>query len=402
MTRWTWVGMLCVHVSLSAFAQQAPAPASSGQSTAPVAPPPVSLVPRSHEERENRYQTEHRIVLNLSVTDRSGKPVRGLMQEDFSLLDNGRPQTVSSFRAVQGSIGAAPARVVLMLDAVNNSPRDIGNDRKGIEQYLKQSQGHLNYPTSIAILSGSGTRMVPPSQDRDALLGELRTLTKDIHQFDCTDEGGGSEQVFTTINLGTGTSVLDGLHPDQKAGCQNQRFQRSVSALKKFAIDQEDVPGRVILIWIGAGWPLLLSSEFRADSTALRRNLFENLVLISTALLQAQVTLDAVFSPDLFRRVELRSDHDNTFFNGVPTEDQVTASSLGLQVLAHQSGGLVLTEGKDLGGEIAKSVDDAESYYALAFDSPAATKPGEFHSLQVKVNKAGLTVRTSTAYYAQP
>ena len=142
--------------------------------------------------------------------------------------------------------------------------------------------------------------------------------------------------------------------------------------------------------------------EFREDSTALRRNLFDNLVLVSTALREAQVTLDAVFSPDLYRKVELRSDHDNTFFNGVPTEDQVTASSLGLELLAHQSGGQILAEGKDLGGEIGRSIDDAESYYALSFDSPPATRPGEFHSLQVNVNRPGLTVRTNTGYYAQP
>ena len=172
--------------------------------------------------------------------------------------------------------------------------------------------------------------------------------------------------------------------------------------LERFATEQEDVPGRVILIWIGSGWPLLVNPEFREDSTALKRNLFDNLVLVSTALREAQVTLDAVFSPDFYRKVELRSDHDNTFFNGVPTEDQVTASSLGLHVLAHQSGGQILTESKDLGDEIAKCIDDAESYYALSFDSSPATRPGEFHSLQVNVNKPGLTVRTNTGYYAQP
>jgi VWFA-related protein len=336
------------------------------------------------------------------VTDASGKPVTDLKQEDFTLLDNGQPRTFASFRPVKGSVGIAPVRVVLMLDAVNNSPRDITADVKGIEQFLKQSQAQLTYPTSIAFLSGSGARVGQSSRDRDALISELRARTKDIHQFDCTDTGGGSQQVFTTINLGTGTSVLDGVHPDDKSGCQNQRFRRSVSELTRFATQQEDTLGRVLLIWIGRGWPLLLDREFRSDSRAIQQNFFDNLVLISTALREAQVTLDAVFSPDLYRRVELRSDHDNAFFNGVPTEDQVTASSLGLQVLAHQSGGLVLTESKDLASEISKCVADAESYYVLSFDTPAAGKPGEFHSLEVNANQPGLKVRTNTGYYAQP
>jgi VWFA-related protein len=403
MARLRWLGMVFVCFALYSFAQETPPPpATTGQPTPTVPTPPLALIPRSHEEREDRYRAEHRIVLNVLVTDRSGKPVRGLKEDDFALLDSGQLRTLSSFRVVEGSKGLVPARIVLMLDTVNNNPRDITNDRKGIEQYLKQSQARLLYPTSIAVLSGSGTRVLQPSQERDALLGELRILTSGVHQFDCTDEGGGPEQVFTTINLGTGTAILDGLHPDQRSGCLNKRFKRSVSALERFATEQEDVPGRVILIWIGSGWPLLLNPEFRTDPPALKRNLFDNLALVSTALREAQVTLDAVFSPDFYRKVELRSDHDNSFFNGVPTEDQVTASSLGLQVLAHQSGGQVLTESKDLGDEIARCIGDAESYYALSFDSPPATRPGEFHSLQVNVNKPGLTVRTNTGYYAQP
>jgi len=394
------VGAFTLVFAMSAWSQE-PAPQTE-QPQAPAAAPPVTLIPRSHEEREIRYRTQHHIILNVFVTDASGKPVTGLKREDFTLLDNGQPRTFASFRTVKGSAGIAPVRVVLMLDTVNNGPRDITQDVKGIEQFLKQNQAHLTYPTSIALLSGSGAKVGQLSQDRDALISELRRLAKDVHQFDCTDPRGGSQQVFTTINLGTGSTVLDGVHPDEKSSCLNQRFQRSVSALTRFATEQEDVLGRVLLIWIGRGWPLLLEREFRADSTPLRQNFFDNLVLISTALREAQVTLDAVFSPDLYRRVELRSDHDNTFFNGVPTEDQVTASSLGLQVLAHQSGGQILLESKDLAIEIANCVEDAESYYVFSFDTPPADRPGEFHSLQVNVNQPGLKVRTNTAYYAQP
>jgi hypothetical protein len=87
------------------------------------------------------------------------------------------------------------------------------------------------------------------------------------------------------------------------------------------------------------------------------------------------VTLDAVFSPDLYRRVELRTDHDNAFFNGVRTENEMTGSSLSLQMLAHQSGGLVLIDGKDLAAEIAQCVADAQLYYALSFELPPAVQP---------------------------
>lgn len=386
--------------ALSASSQQ-PAPQAT-QPQAPTASPSVTLIPRSHEEREARYQTQHHVILNVFVTDASGKPVRSLKQEDFTLLDNGEPRTLTSFRSARGSEGIAPVRVVLMLDAVNNSPKGITQDVKGIEQYLKQSQSSLTYPTSIALLSGSGATVGQPSKDRDALISEMSALTKNVRPFNCTDTGGGSQQVFAAPNLRTGATIHDDAPEGEKPGCLNQRFKQSVAALSKFAVGQEDTLGRVLLIWIGRGWPLLLEREFSTDSGPIQQNHFDNLVLISTALREAQVTLDAVFSPDLGRKVERLSDHDNAFFNGVPTEDQVRTSSLGLQVLAHQSGGLILTESKDLSSEIAQCVADAESYYVLSFDTPAASGPGEFHSLQVNANQPGLKIRTNTAYYAQP
>jgi len=305
---------------------------------------------------------------------------------------------------MKGTQGVVPARVLFMLDEVNNSPRDIASDRKGIEQFLKRSPARLAYQTSIALLSGSGAAMGPASQDRDVLVGELRALAQRAHMFDCPDAG--SDASRDSPPTTSGARDLSGLVIAPEAGraesCLNLRFKLSVSALDRLSREQEDVSGRVILIWIGRGWPLLTAHEFLRDTAAIKQNLFDNLVEITNTLRAAQVTLDTVFSPDLFRTIELRTDHDNTFFNGIPNENEVAASSLGLQVLAHQSGGLILTESKDLDGEIAKCVADADSYYMLSFDSPPAARPGEFHSIQVKVSGAGLTARTNTAYYAQP
>ena len=75
---------------------------------------------------------------------------------------------------------------------------------------------------------------------------------------------------------------------------------------------------------------------------------------------------------------------------------------MALPVLADQSGGQVLEDSNDLAAEINKCVADAGSYYVLGFDSVPASNPDEYRSLQVKVNKQGLTVRTNTAYYAKP
>ena len=45
---------------------------------------------------------DRRITLDVVVTDHSGKPVPGLQQQDFTLLDNKQPQPIVDFRAADG------------------------------------------------------------------------------------------------------------------------------------------------------------------------------------------------------------------------------------------------------------------------------------------------------------
>jgi hypothetical protein len=104
----------------------------------------------------------------------------------------------------------------------------------------------------------------------------------------------------------------------------------------------------------------------------------------------------------MLRDEGLHEDYYQAFLNGVATADQASSGNLALPVLAYQSGGQVLEESTDLAADIDKCIADAKSYYVLSFDSAPAVNADEYHSLQVKVNKPGLTVRTNTAYYAQP
>jgi hypothetical protein len=188
--------------------------------------------------------------------------------------------------------------------------------------------------------------------------------------------------------------------PTHQAGCLNYRFQKSLTALNTIAMQQTDTPGRAILVWLGPGWPLLRDPDFREDTPAIKQNFFDFLVELSSAIREGQVTLDAVASPDLFRADEAPSDHDVRLMDGVPSEDQVTAGSLGLTVLAHQSGGQILRGTKDLATDIATCMADADTYYVLSFDSSPAMRPGELHSLRVTLDKPGLSIRTNTSYYA--
>src|SRR5579871_2267960 len=65
----------------------------SSAGAASQAPPPSSdqtprLIPRTHDEREQRFLAQHRIILNVEVADAAGKPAADLTQADFTLFDN--------------------------------------------------------------------------------------------------------------------------------------------------------------------------------------------------------------------------------------------------------------------------------------------------------------------------
>ncbi len=368
---------------------QAPDPSSNPQANQP------RLIPRSHDEREQRYQTQHRIILNVHVTDAAGKPSTGLNQDDFAIYDNDQQRKVVSFRSIQADSTTAADHVILVLDTVNNFTRPLRYFEREIEKYLKQEKGPLPHPLAIGVFSGSHISVGEASRDRDALTADLKEKSADLRPTGCITAEDHEEKIETPgLAAGAGKSSESAA----MLTCLNDRFIASVNALRQLALDELNLPGRVILIWIGPGWPLLTNRSFAPDPPSLKQGFFSQLVEVSTRLREAQVTLDAVDSPD---DLSPNTPGPEAFFAGIANEDQIRAGNLGLHALAHQTGGHIVTDARDVAGQISACIADAESYYALSFDSPPAAAFGEFHSLAVKVDKPGLNVRTNTIYYAE-
>src|SRR3954451_5144493 len=71
--------------------------------------------PRTATERD---RAEGLIKLDVLVEDDTGKPVSGLLDSDFSLLEEGRPQKILSFQAFNGR-GAGtepPVKIIFVID----------------------------------------------------------------------------------------------------------------------------------------------------------------------------------------------------------------------------------------------------------------------------------------------
>src|SRR6202000_637389 len=99
---------------------------------------PISFAPVKMQTSGPR---EGLIHIDVAATDREGKPVSGLSAKDFTLTDNGLPQTIISFAASNQPANDEErlTEVVLVLDEVNLSPAQLELATNESIKFLRQN-----------------------------------------------------------------------------------------------------------------------------------------------------------------------------------------------------------------------------------------------------------------------
>jgi len=315
-----------------------------------------------------------RITLDVVVNDKSGNPVSGLEQQNFTILDNKQPQKILSFEAIRGAAAEDGLETVLVLDAANIGFSRVAYAREEIEKFLRQDGGKLARPLSIDFLSDSGLSIQSTaSTDGNALIAYINQ-----HQ----------------TGLRT-TRRSQGFY-----GAAD-RVQLSIRALGQLAEYEEKRPGRKIVIWVSPGWPMLSGPNVQLTSKE-QQNLFNTVVAISTELRQSRITLYAVDPLGTADAGGFRTFYYEDFLKGVTAPNNVLIGDLALQVLAYQSGGRVLNSSNNVAGEIERCIRDTNTYYVLSYDPPPADGPNDYHAIEVKLDKPQLKAQTRSGYYAQP
>ena len=90
------------------------------------------------------------------------------------------------------------------------------------------------------------------------------------------------------------------------------------------------------------------------------------------------------------------------YVKGIASSRQAEPGDLAVQVLAMQSGGLVLGPDGDPVTHMNECVADASGYYEIAFEAAAETTIDAYHEVAIRIDKPGLTARTRNGYYTQP
>src|SRR6201996_6601823 len=372
-----WALFLLLTVASVGIQQQsfvpAPALAESHQTTDQNHPALSHRPPPSPAQGQIK---EGQMKLDVVVTDESGRPVAGLEQKDFALLDNKKPRPILSFRAVDGVLGVGitdPAvEVILVVDVTNTPVEVVGYERQQIEQFLRRNGGRLMQPTSLMIFDDQGVKRLPrPTRDGNQFADELKK----------------AEATTFLVPITTQTEA--------------DRVTMSLNALERITEAGGTKAGRTMVIWVGVGWPMLEGPRYQLSRQDYAGT-FDRVVTTSRGLREARITLYSVYPASPATTDEPDVQYYRSLLKGAPSVNQVRPGDLALPVLAIHSGGRALVAPGDLGDQIASCIAEAKSYYVLSFDPVTAKHVDEYHELTVHVDRPQLKARTSAGYYAEP
>ena len=316
-------------------------------------------------------------ILDVVVTDKADRPVTGLQAGDFKVLDNKNQRSIIGLRLVAGETAEAdpPVEAILLVDEVNTQFETLARERKDIEDYLRQSGGHLPIPTSFVFLNETELKYQgQPTRDTNVLLDNLEKNPNPQRSF---QPQGGFQQLV-------------------------QMREKSLLALNGLALKLDEKPGRKLVIWISHGWQTFPSLSTQKSAKEME-GLFTYIVSLSTLLRDAHITVYNVDPYGAQRDLAIAGNsYYQEYVKGVPSPKQADNGDLMLQVIAMQTGGKVLYGSNNIAKMIDQCIADAQAFYVLTYDAPHAAHANEYHEIQVQVNKPGLKARTRTGYYGQP
>jgi VWFA-related protein len=305
--------------------------------------------------------------IDLVVADSAGNPVSDLPPWDFILLDNGQPAKIRTVRKSREPFVPAP-ELIFVLDAINLSPQQLTQTESAIVHFLRRNSGRQETACFLYRLTRDGLfSSWKPTRD-----GNL--LAKEVEKHK-------SPRMMWRIGRNGEPNPFEGW------GSSARPNPLSPHALGSIAIDQREIRGRKVLVWISPGWPANGGDIAFDDATEL-----------STRLREARITLDNVNvwpNPD-------QSFNYHDYLEAPRSQKDMQPAKMALPVIAAHTGGLVLDSSGDLDRDIERCVEEVRSFYTLTFNPPYTYQMDEFHDLRVRVDRPALKVRAPTGYYNEP
>jgi VWFA-related protein len=391
------------------------------------------------------------VTVDAVVTDKKGVAAATLKKEDFVITEDGVPQNIVSFEAIQVpplaavTPGAEPKALprissnvgkeehtgrsfVVVFDDINLTPMMSQRAKGAVGEFLKT--GVREGDRVLLVASGGAawwsTRM---EAGRDQLLALLKRLdgryipdTSPEHLSDYEamrinvyhdpqimdvvrrrfENYGVSQGNTSTSSQGSSQSSTNGMEDPMVTSRATEVYYQASSrnritleVLERVLHALGETRGRKSVILVSQGFiydPNL--DEFKRVVQASRRSNAAIYFLDTRGLEGMPLAMTAQFGPAIDERDI-----------GFAMSENIEASE-GSEELASDSGGFSVRNTNDLNKGIQRIADESRMYYLIGYNPSNTARDGKFRKIQVKVvpgedkEKKGFQVRARKGYYA--
>jgi len=326
------------------------------------------------------------VRLDVSVLDKNRRPVRGLTTTDFTVLEDGKPQPIVLFSAVDipdavdppaawmRDIGSDVATneldtrrivVIVMDDGMTESSPATAKTAKEIARNVIDRLGPKDLAAVVFTFLGRAQNF---TTDHRQLLAAAETF---IPKSDIPAHGmSAAARPQGAMGVGGGGTPL-GCALRGRRGCLTDTLKNVASAL------QDTPPGRktIVLVSSGVAYDFSLSSLDAADDA-------DDLSQTFQSLQRANINIYS-FDP-----------------RGLTMEGLASARLDSLRMFAESTGGRAVVATNTPWEHVSQVFHENSSYYLIGIQSTNIARDGRFRRLAVRVNRPDLDVRTRAGYFA--
>src|SRR5215472_10415815 len=361
------------------------------------------------------------VRIDVEVTDRYGKPVKGLRADQFTVTDDGQPQKASIFsyediEAVETAPDSDAKPIVLAVDTPNDvvaqdegeqarnrrllvlffDLTSLGNDdliraHDAAAKFVRQQMTRADL-VSVVSLNTNLRVLCDFTNDRDRLNTAIARLLPGVSSqlsnplYAAAQNGEYDVQQDTGAAFTADETEFNVFNTDQK-----------LEAIEGLANVLSAIPGRKSVIEFTGG----ITQTGEENRTQLRA--------ATDAANRANVSIYSIDSRGLMAAVpggDVTSDaaSGTSMFTGAAVfhqTDQREGSRDTLATLSTDTGGRAFFDLGDLSDAFPKIQQDNGGYYLVGYYLNANVKhDGSWHAVRVKVNAPGVKVRYRNGYYA--
>ena len=357
------------------------------------------------------------VLVNVTVRDKSGNIVQNLKPEDFTILEDNKPQKVVSFdienidavanqdvaqaQAPTGPPPSSPAGatassnttdqfkdrrlIVLFFDLSAMEPDEIGRAATSAERYVDTQMA----PADLLSIVSLGSSLLV-NQDFTA---DHESLKKQLQAFSA-----GSGQGYEEGTTGTTEETPDTGQPFTADDTEYNIFNtdRRLEALRSVAEKLSHLQQKKSLIYFSSGMDrtgIENQSELRAAINAAVRS---NLAIYTMDLRGLQ----AIVAGGEAQNASLRGTSPYSGQSMINALNSNFTTQETLVTLASDTGGKAFLDSNDF-SQVFKGVQqDTSTYYLLGYRSTNPARDGRYRRITVKVNVPGVKIDYRRGYYA--